>query len=212
MAHYDLEEQEQIDSLKSWWNTHGNLVSGVVLAVAVAAAGWQGWNWYQRGQAAQAAGVFAAFEQAVQVGDAAKIKGAAGELTEKFPGTSYAALAAMVAGKQSVESGDLKTARLQLGWVVEHGKDELRDLARLRLAAVLLDDKAYDEALKQVEAAHAEAFDARYLDLKGDILLAQGKKAEARTAYKAAQAKLPAAGNVAGEILQQKIDNLGEAA
>lgn len=211
MAHYDLEEQEQIDSLKAWWNTHGNLISSVALAASLAVVGWQGWGWYQRGQAAQASAVFGAFEQALAAGDAQKIKGAAGELTEKFGGTSYAALAAMLAGKQSADAGDLKTARVQLAWVAENGKDEMRDLARLHLAAVLLDDKDYDGALKQVDSAHAAAFDARFLDLKGDILFAQGKRGEARQAYQAALAKEPAKGNVAGELLQQKIDSLGEA-
>ena len=54
MAHYDLEEQEQIDSLKTWWKMYGNLVSGVLVAASIGVIGWQGWNWYQRGQAAQA--------------------------------------------------------------------------------------------------------------------------------------------------------------
>lgn len=211
MAHYDLEEQEQIDSLKAWWNTYGNLLSSALLAVALAVLAWQGWGWYQRNQAGQASVVFAAFEQAMATGEAAKIKGLAGELTEKFGGTSYAPLAAMLAGKYSAEQGDLKTARIQLGWVVENAGNEVRDLARLRLAAVLLDDKDYDAALKQLDSTHAAAFEARFLDLKGDVLVAQGKKADARQAYVAAQGKLPGKGSMAGELLQQKIDNLGEA-
>jgi predicted negative regulator of RcsB-dependent stress response len=213
MAHYDLEEQEQIDTLKTWWKMYGNLVTGVVTAAAVAMVGWQGWNWYQRGQAAQASAVYAALEQAAAAGDAQKIKAIAGELTEKFGGTSYAALGAMMAAKQSFDAGDLKTARVQLAWVAEHAKDEMRDLARLRLVAVLLDDKAYDEALKQLNNAHASSFDARFLELKGDVLLAQGNKAEARSAYKAALSgsDTKRAGG-SGGILQQKLDALGEAA
>ena len=215
MAHYDLEEQEQIDSIKTWWKMYGNLVTGVILAGSLAVIGWQGWNWYQRSQAAQASAIYGVLEQAVAVRDAQRVKAAAGELAEKFGGTSYASLGALVAARQSFEAGDLKTAKAQLSWAADKGKDEIKDLARLRLAAVLLDEKAYDEALKQLESAHAAAFAARFLELKGDVLAAQGKKPEARTAYKAALDKgegHEGRGGAGRELLRQKLDNLGEAA
>jgi predicted negative regulator of RcsB-dependent stress response len=212
MAHYDLEEQEQIDSLKTWWNMYGNLITGVVVAGAVAVVGWQGWNWHQRGQAAQASAIYGVLEQAAAARDAQKVKAAAGELAEKFGGTAYAGMGALVAARQSFEAGDLKTATAQLTWAVENGKDEVRDLARLRLAAVQLDEKVYDQALKHLDAAHAPAFDARFLELKGDILAAQGKAADAKAAYKAALDKMTDKVGPIRELLQQKLDSLGEAA
>lgn len=215
MAHYDLEEQEQIDTLKTWWKMYGNLVTGVVVAGSLAVIGWQGWNWYQRSQAAQASAIYGVLEQAVAARDAQKVKAAAGELVEKFGGTTYAALGALVAARQSFEAGDLKTARAQLTWAADNGKDEIRDLARLRLASVLLDEKAYDEALKQLEAAHAAAFAARFLELKGDVLAAAGKKPEARAAYQAALDKgevREGRGGAGRELLRQKLDSLGEVA
>ena len=136
----------------------------------------------------------------------------AGELAEKFGSTSYASLGALLAAKQSFEAGDLKTAKAQLVWAADNGKDEVKDIARLRLAAVALDEKAYDEALKQLEVGHSAIFDARFLELKGDILVAQGKKVEARAAYKAAQEKAMGKPGAGRELLQQKLDSLGEAA
>lgn len=213
MAHYDLEEQEQIDSIKAWWNAYGNLVTMLLLALAVAVVGWRGWNWYQDGEAGKAAAVFDALEQAVDARDAQKIKGLAGELTEKHGRTSYAGMGAMIAARHSFDNGDLKTAKAQLNWVAENGREEVRDLARLRLAAVLLDEQAYEEALKQLSAKPAEAFAARFDEMKGDVLAAQGKKGEARTAYQAALDKLAQPANPASrELLQQKLDSLGEAA
>jgi predicted negative regulator of RcsB-dependent stress response len=212
MAHYDLEEQEQLDSLKTWWKMYGNLVSGVVVVASLAAIGWQGWNWYQRNQSAQASAVYGVLEQAVAVQDAQRIKAAAGELAEKYGSTNYATLGALLAAKQSFAAGDLKTAKAQLTWAADNGKDELKDIARLRLAAVQLDEKAYDEALKQLEAAHAPAFEAQFQELKGDVLSAQGKKPEARTAYKAALDKNDGKGGPLRDLLQQKLDSLGEAA
>ena len=215
MAHYDLEEQEQIDTIKTWWKMYGNLVTGVIVAASLAVIGWQGWNWHQRGQSAQAAAIYGVLEQAAAARDAQKVKSAAGELAEKFGSTSYAALGALVAARQSFDAGDLKTAKAQLTWAADNGKDEIRDLARLRLAAVLLDEKAYDDALKQLEAAHAPAFAARFLELRGDILAAAGKKPEARIAYKAALDKgevREGRGGAGRELLQQKLDSLGEVA
>jgi len=212
MAHLDLEEQEQIDSLKTWWKMYGNLFTSVVVAASIGAIGWQGWNWYQRSQSAQASAIYGVLEQAVGTQDTAKVKAAAGELAEKFGRTSYAGLGALLAAKQSFEAGDLKTARAQLSWAADNGKDEVRDLARLRLVAVLLDEKEYDAALKQLEATHAPVFAGRFLESKGDVLTAQGKKAEARAAYQAALDKGEAKAGPARELLQQKLDSLGEAA
>lgn len=192
MAVYDLEEQEQLAEIKAWWKQHGNLVTGLVVAGSLAVVGWQGWNWYQNKQAAQASAVFAVVQKAAAENDPQRLKAATGELLENFGRSAYAPLGALIAAKASFEAGDLKTAKLQLTWVAEHGKDELQDLARLRLAAVLLDEKAYDEALKQVEAKPGQAYAARYAETKGDILLAQGKKAEARAAFQAALAALDA--------------------
>jgi len=223
MAHYDLEEQEQIDELKAWWKMYGNLVTAVVTAAALAVVGWQGWKMYQNNQAGQASVLLTALEDALAANDAQRIKVAAGELTDKFGGTAQAALGTLAAAKASVGAGDLKTAKLQLGWVVENGKNEIRDIARLRLAAVLVDEKAYDEALKHLEGQYAPAFAARFAEMKGEVLVAQGKKAEARAAFKTALAaldekqkagegRLQEGKNPGREILQQKLDALGEGA
>jgi predicted negative regulator of RcsB-dependent stress response len=212
MAHYDLEEQEQIDTLKTWWKMYGNLVTSVVVAASLGVVGWQGWNWYQRDQSARAAAIYGVLEQAAGAGDAQKVKAAAGELAEKFGGTAYASLGTMLAAKQSFAAGDLKTAKTQLSWVAENGKDEVKDLARLRLAAVLLDEQAYDDALKQLDAAHAPVLEVRFQELKGDVLTAQGKKAEARAAYQAALDKMADKQGAGRELLQQKLDSLGEVA
>jgi predicted negative regulator of RcsB-dependent stress response len=219
MAVYDLEEQEQLDELKTWWKQYGNLVTGGVLAVAVGMAGWQGWNLWQRNQSAQAAAIYGVLERAAATHDAKKARDATGELTDKFSMTSYAGMAALLSAKMQVEAGDLKTAKLQLGWALENARDrELRDLARLRLAGVLLDEKAYDEALKQLASEPAAPFAARYAELRGDILAAQGKTDEAKIAYQAALTKVDEAQKIAAadqhrgpyrELLQLKLESIG---
>lgn len=217
MAVYDLEEQEQIDNLKAWWQTHGNLITTVVAVIAVAVVGWQGWTMYQSKTSAEASVVFDALQQAVYEQDPARIRTLAGELTEKHKGTSYAPLGALMAANASVATGDLKTAQAQLSWVVENADDEVRAMARLRLAGVLLDQKAYDEALKVLDAEKTAAFEGRVQALKGDVLVAKGQAKEARVAYSAAieaiKKRDAASLNTPwGQLLQQRLDALGDAA
>lgn len=215
MAAFDLEEQEQISQIKGWWEQYGKLVTALVIVVALASVAWQGWNWYVSKQSAEASALYDAVQQAAAEHNAQKAREVAGTLIEKYGATSYADLAALLSAKVQVEAGDLKNARVPLAWAAEKANDPaLRSLAKLRLATVLLDDKAYDEALAQL-AKPDDELAARYADLKGDILMAQGKPAEARVAYKAAVEALGNASKVESatlrEVAQAKLDALGGA-
>lgn len=183
---YDLEEQEQIASLKAWWEKYGNLTSWVVIAGLAAYSGYNGWNYYQRNQAAQAAALYDELTSAVDAKDNAKVLRAAGDMESKFGSTTYAPMSALVAAKSSFDANDVKSAKAQLQWAIEHGGDEFKSVAKVRLAGVLLDEKAYDEALKVLAGDVPAEFAASVADRKGDILVAQNKLAEARAAYQAA--------------------------
>jgi len=208
----DLDEQEQVAELKAWWNQYGTLLVFALVAAAVAIGGWQGWRWYQQVQAQEASVVYDTLARAAQAGDAKALRDSAGALIEKYPSSLYASMGAMVAARFHFDRNDLKNAKAQLGWVVENSRSEdFRDLARLRLAAVLLDEKAHDEALKLLDAAHAAAFDAQYAALRGDILVAKGQPAEARVAYRSAlESADKERGNAAfRESLQVRLEALG---
>jgi predicted negative regulator of RcsB-dependent stress response len=212
MAAYDLEEQEQLATLKAWWAENGRLVmTAVTLALAVLAV-WQGWTYYQRNQAAQASALYDAVQKGTRDNDLKRVRESAGAILEQYPRTTYAAMAALVSAKAHYQGGDLKTARAQLAWVADNAKDEaLQDIARVRLAGVMLDEKAYDEALKALDAKHGAAFDAQFLSTRGDVLVAAGKKEEARAAYKAALEKAdPKDAGLRG-LIQLRLDAIGTA-
>jgi predicted negative regulator of RcsB-dependent stress response len=209
MSTYDLEEQEQLAELKAFWKQYGNLVLlGASLVLAIAAAYW-GWSWYQASQAVQANGLYAELQKAAAANDAKKVRDLAGTLIEGHPRTIYAALGALTSARVHFGAGDLKTARAQLQWVVDNARDrELQAVARLRLANVLLDEHAYDDALQVLAAKPEPSFEALFEDVRGDVLVAQGKRAEGRAAYQAALAKVgPDA--VSRELIQLKLDALG---
>ena len=190
MAAYDLEEQEQLAALKAWWKENGNLILGTITLALVLLAGWNGWRWYQRSQALDAAALYETLQAAARTGEAKAVRDAAGSILEKYASTAYAPLAALVSAKVSHQSGDLKTAQAQLQWVVDNGRqDDVKSVARLRLAAVMADQGEFDAALKVVEAKPADGFEPLFLAAKGDILVAQKKLADARAAYKSAMEK-----------------------
>jgi predicted negative regulator of RcsB-dependent stress response len=207
----DLEEQEQLAALKAWWNQNATLVLAAVSAAAIAYAGWQGWRWYRASQAVEASALYDSLSKAVQAGDAKAMRDASGALAESYPRTLYASMGALVAARFHFDRGDLKNAKAQLQWVLERAPSEdLKDLARLRLAAVLLDEKAYDEALKLLEAQHARAYDAQYAALKGDVLVAKKQPAEARAAYRLALEKSTPQDGAFHESLRMRLEALGD--
>ncbi|MGE5639832.1 MAG: YfgM family protein [Clostridia bacterium] len=186
----DLEEQEQVDELKAWWNQWGTLITATILAAAIAFAGWQGWNWYQREQSARAATLYESLARAVQANDGKAVRDAGGSLVESYPRTLYASMGALLSARYYFEKADLKNAKAQLEWVIDKsGSDDLRDLARVRLGGILLDEKSYDEALKLAEAPHRAAYDAQYATLKGDVQAAKNQREEAKASYKVALEK-----------------------
>ena len=209
MSTYDLEEQEQLAAFKAWWKENGGtIVLGATLVLAAFGA-WNGWTWYQRSQTAQAAVLYDTLQKAARANDLKATRETAGTILENFPRTAYAPLAALVSAKVQFQAGDLKTARAQLQWVTEHAKsDEIRSIAALRLASVLLDDNDPDAALKALEARPQSGFEAPYASQRGDILAAQKKRSEARAAYKAALEK--AEPGTLRETLRLKLEALGD--
>lgn len=206
----DLEEQEQVAELKAWWKQHGNFIVTALLAAALAFAGWQGWRWYGASQAAHAAAVFDTLAKAAQAGDAKALRDSAGTLIESYPRTLYASMGALVAARFHFDRNDAKSAKAQLQWVVDNApSDDFRDIARLRLAAVLVDEKAYDEALKALEAKHAAAYESQYAALRGDALLAKNQREEARAAYKLALDKAGREQGAFRESVRMRLEALG---
>ncbi len=206
----DLEEQEQVAELKAWWTQHGNLIVSAITAAAIAFAGWQGWRWYERSQAAQAGSLYDTLTRAAQAGDAKALRDASGALLENYPRTLYASMGALTAARFYFERKDLKSAKAQLQWVVENARQgEFTDLARLRLAAVLLDEKAYDDALKLLDEKHDASFDAQYAAAKGDVLVAKNQLEPARAAYRVALDKAGTGNTAFRESVRTRLEALG---
>lgn len=206
---YDHEEQEQVELLKAWWKKNGNLITWIAIAGLLAFAGWTAYNTYQQKQALEASAMYDEVQRAASLKDNGKVQASAAAVVEKFPVTSYAAMASMIAAKSAFEAGDLKAAKVQLNWVVEKAKSvELRAIARLRLASIALDEKNFDEGYKQLNGEFPKDFEGDVLDHKADLLVAQDKINDARVAYKSALDKM-AEKHAGRQLVQIKLDALG---
>jgi len=205
---YDFEEQERIAELKAWWEDNRWFVIGALVAVVAAFAGYRGWQYWSAHEAEDAASLYAPVAEAAKGKDLKRITDAANAVRAKHPGSFYASQAALVAAKAAFDAGNLEEARAQLQWVMDKGVDEHRGVARLRLAAVLLEQKKFEDALKVLEGNKDEAFTALAADMRGDVMLAQGRQDEARAAYKLAIEKADAR-NPVKNIAETKLNALG---
>jgi predicted negative regulator of RcsB-dependent stress response len=206
---YDLEEQEQIATFKAFWNQYGNVILTAVTVVLLAVAGYRGWGWYEARQSGEAAAIYDQLRAAADRGDVAKVKDAAGTIFEQYGRTAYGQMAALIAARAYYESGDLKAAKAPLQWAIDKAPDdEFRQIARVRLAGVLLDEKAYDEGLALLPIDKAGRFAGEFADRRGDLLLARGSRDEARQAYAQALEKLEDSSPLRRAV-QLKLDALG---
>lgn len=181
---YDLEEQERLDALRHWWEDNSRLVYGAVVALLLAVGGWRGYLFWSGSQKEEATALAAGLAKAR--GDAKATADIAQEVIDKHPGSFAASDATLAAAQAAFDAGDLAAAQSRLEWVTKNGRDEHKGVARLRLAAVLLDQKKPAEALATLDANTDEAYGALVADLRGDILFSQGRMDEARAAYKLA--------------------------
>ena len=185
--HLDLEEQEQLAELKHFWKKYGNIITWALIVVFGSVSAWQGYHYWQGKQAAQAAVMYEEVERAVQSGEAVRLDRSLSDMKNRFGGTVHADQAGLLIAKAYYDKGSLDASKAALRWVAENASDEgYQSLAKLRLAGIFFEAKAYDEALKLVSGTFPKDFAALAFDRSGDILLAQGKKSEAKLKYEKA--------------------------
>lgn len=206
----DLEEQEQLDQIKHFWKKYGNLISWVLIVVLGGYAAWNGYQYWQRNQAGKAAVLFDEVERAVNAGDVARVERSLADMKEKFGGTHYAHQASLLAAKTLQAKDKADAAREALKWVAEGAPDPaMKDIARLRLAGLLLDADQADAALAQLSKPFTPAMAGLAADLRGDVLQTKGQKAEAVSAYQSAWQQLEESPDYR-RLVQAKLYALGQ--
>jgi predicted negative regulator of RcsB-dependent stress response len=186
-SHLDLEEQEQLDELKHFWKRWGDLITWVLIAVFGSYAAWMGWQSWSAKQSAQSAALYDTVERAALSADMALLDRSVADIKDKFASTSYAQQAALLAARIYQDKARPADARKQLAWVIDTSGDEgYRALARLRLSALLIEEKNFDAARQQLSTKVPVSFEPLLADRLGDIDLLENKTAQAIKNYQTA--------------------------
>ncbi len=209
---YNLEEQDQIEQLRAFWQRWGTAISALLLVAALAWAGYSGWHWWARRRAAQASSLYSQLSQRLASSDLAGAAPIWGKLRKDFGSTAYAQMAALALAHGYVDSAQPAQAEPVLQWACSHGPVAAqRAAAMLNLAALQLDSRQYAQALRTLRTAPTPAFAPLFLAGRGDVYAAQGRRAQAREDYTKALSELPADAALR-ELLRIKLDSVGGAA
>src|SRR5207253_1687478 len=132
----------------------------------------------------QASALFDEVDRASAQGETARVERAFADIKDKFPRTAFAHQAGLLAAKVMADKGNAEGAKAALAWVADNASDEgYQAVARLRLAALLVEAKAYDDALKQLAASFPPEFEGLVADRRGDVFSLQGRKPDAKSEY-----------------------------
>jgi len=212
----DLEEQEQLDQFKAFWQKYRNLITGVLTVALFAYASYSGYQWWRNSQATEASKLYETMVTAITKGDKELTLRAANNLQKDFGRTPYAAMASLVAARIASDAGDSAKAVDFLRWASQNASnDSYLALAKLRLASQLIeqgDEKSLAEADQILKEKPIQGFDALWLERRGDWYLVQKKNSEAKASYQEAWKKLDQAKEFPEEarrLLKVKLDAVG---
>jgi predicted negative regulator of RcsB-dependent stress response len=207
----DLQEQEQLDSIKAFWKQYGNLITWTLVLTLSAFAAWNGWNWYQRDQGVKAGAMFEELDRSIQAGDVERSARIFTDLQSRYPSAQWTAQGGLMLARLQIDKGQADAATEVLSWVGEKAKDEgLRALAALRRSGIELDAKRWDQALKVLDSVNVKGFEALVADRRGDVLMAQGKLQPAADAFLNAWKGLPETVEYR-RVVEAKLNTLGVA-
>jgi len=205
-VNYETEE-EKIQALKDGWKQYGN---AIVSGIAVAALVFAGWRYWETQKTTKAVAASQHYEQLLNDFDAGNqdaVLARGQTLIDDYQGTPYSGLGELVLAKQAIEQQEWQQAATYLQHVAEQGPSEFRPVARLRWARLLANQQDYTAALAVLPAEHQGPYAVAYLELRGDLLLAQGDEVAARAAYAKALEKE----QQGSPLLQMKYDDLAVA-
>jgi len=205
----DYSEAEQLEQAKSWLKANA---IWIIAGIAIGAGGLAGWRWYQDRRDTQAEAASARYEELVDAFSRRdNVRGTTllEELNREYAWTPYASLGTLIAARVQVEANELDKAAAGLKSVMDNAKDdELKMVARLRLARVQSALGKNDEALATLKIDDPGEFAPRLADTRGDVLLAKGDRDGALREYLAARTA-ENDGRVDIELLDLKIRDLG---
>lgn len=201
-------DEEQIEAVKQWWRENGlPIILGLVIGLG-GIFGWRGYQTYETTQAEEASDIFQDMTHHMREKDVEKARSSADTLLNDYATTTYAVYAALNLAKLAIEDKDFEGARNHLEYARDHAQGkELRLLAEVRLARVMVADNKADEAMKLLNSKDFEHLSNIANEIRGDILANKGDQKAAREAYTSALADI-SQDSEAYELLTLKLDSV----
>jgi len=180
-------EEQQVEDLKEWWKDNGTpLIVGAVLGLS----GFFGWKFYSEKQVAYqvaASDRYLTVTEELEKDDKTQLIENANAVKTDFPDSTYSVLSAFQLAKIAVVKNDLDAAASELDWVItNHPNNELTAVAKIRLARILIAQQKSEQALSLLSFDSDSGYFEVASLIRGNALMALGKKAEALEAYKTA--------------------------
>jgi len=203
-----LTEQEQIELLKNWIKQYSLVIlAGVAIAI-IAITGWRYWQQRQIKTLTHASAVYDEMLTMRSQNDASATLVQAKKLFLHYPKTVYGQMAALMLARDAVTKKDYPEAEKQLHWVIDHTHiAALNQIARLRLARVLIAEEKSQEAIDLLKKVKDKTFNGLINEVRGDAYLRMKNISQARESYHQALTELPNA-EIVRPLLQMKYDNL----
>lgn len=182
-----MTEEEQIEALKKWWKKYSNTIIITFSIILLTLAGYKYWSWNRENTQLLASNTYEHMMLSFSNQESDKVKSYANKLVEDYSKTIYADVAHLTLAKQYIDKGDVTHGKKELKTVIDQGNTKaIKQIASIRMARVLLSEKKYNQALKQLEDVKYESFEPMINELRGDIYAATGKYPQAYSAYKKA--------------------------
>ncbi len=180
----NLTEEQQVEAIKRWWKENGiAVIAGLVIGL-VAIFGWRAWGDYKDSNAAEASALYGEFQISLNANNQESITALQQKFMTDYASTPYASLVSLAMAKKAVEDKNTSAAKTSLQWVLDNAKQaQIKHTARIRLIALLINDKEYEAALALINVKQTGGYAGIYNELRGDLLLAQGDVAAAHNAY-----------------------------
>ncbi|MCL5260882.1 MAG: tetratricopeptide repeat protein [Gammaproteobacteria bacterium] len=180
-------DQEQIQLIKDWWKQYGSAILTGVIVFLVANFGWRYWH---QTTALRIARASVTYTQVLNAFDQKKTEDAeslAKNLMQDYKRSPYASLAAFLLAKNAVQDKNYSAAIEDLQWIINHAKSKsFRQVARIRLARVLIATKKPQLANEALSALDDPAYLAMVDETKGDIFALLGDNENAMQSYRKA--------------------------
>ncbi|MFT7413781.1 MAG: putative negative regulator of RcsB-dependent stress response [Methylophagaceae bacterium] len=201
-------DDEKGEEIKQWWRDNGRaVVVGIVLSTALIFSG-RYWFTYQATLTEQASQSYQQLATLLTEDKKAEADEKIQQFFSEFSSTPYAVFGAFDMAKKAVELNDNAAAKIYFQWIIDHAElTGHKALAQLRLSQLLLAESKFELAYNLVEQPVSDSFKSLFSEVQADILVAQGKNSEARTAYQTAMMAL-GQGEPRQGILQLKLDNV----